>query len=143
MNRCTECGAEYGDEGETCGSRFDQLLALDHSRQEPWGSRHGLAFAAFALQHPTRFSREVEQGARELLSRVYDRGEAMTFVVNEMRRRRDRGELVPLPREGDAPTRVARAQQYAVTIATLGDFDARSYPERLDAWCRSALRTSV
>ena len=53
--RCDECGARYTEPGDSCQARFDQLLALDHSRQEPWGSRHGLAFAAFALQHPRRF----------------------------------------------------------------------------------------
>jgi catechol 2,3-dioxygenase-like lactoylglutathione lyase family enzyme len=36
------------------------LLALDHSRQEPWGSRHGVAFAAFALQHPARYATSLD-----------------------------------------------------------------------------------
>src|ERR1051326_7998235 len=52
MVRCVECGAEYESDEDSCVARFDRLLALDHSRQEPWGSRHGQAFAAFALQHP-------------------------------------------------------------------------------------------
>jgi hypothetical protein len=47
---CPECGATYSEEGDSCAARFDQLLALDHSRREPWGSRHGQAYAAFALQ---------------------------------------------------------------------------------------------
>ena len=52
---CNECGARYGNSTDSCVVRFDQLLALDHSRREPWGSRHGLAFAVFALQHPQRY----------------------------------------------------------------------------------------
>jgi hypothetical protein len=51
-SQCPECGAMYSEERDSCAARFEELLALDHSRREPWGSRHGQAFAAFALQHP-------------------------------------------------------------------------------------------
>ena len=54
----------------TAPTRFELLLALDHSRAEPWGSRHGQAFAAFALQHPVRHAASLDV-AWELLYRVY------------------------------------------------------------------------
>ena len=68
--RCEECGAEYPEPADSCQARFDQLLALDHSRQEPWGSRHGLAFAAFALQHPRRFPAASVAQSRARVERV-------------------------------------------------------------------------
>jgi hypothetical protein len=52
MGACAQCGATFADATQNCEERFDTLLALDHSRVQPWGSRHGLAFSTFALQHP-------------------------------------------------------------------------------------------
>ncbi|MEC3978788.1 DUF5946 family protein [Amycolatopsis sp. H20-H5] len=37
----------------TCETVFHQLLALDHSRQEPWGPLHGVAVGTYFLQHPS------------------------------------------------------------------------------------------
>src|SRR5712664_2891954 len=47
---CPQCGAVYPPPPTSCADQFAVLLALDHSRREPWGSRHGLAFAAYSLQ---------------------------------------------------------------------------------------------
>jgi hypothetical protein len=58
-NSCEQCGAFLGEPAVTCEERFANLLALDHSRQEPWGSRHGLAFSAYTLQHPAGQSPDV------------------------------------------------------------------------------------
>lgn len=55
LTRCADCGAAWRDGEDSCAARFDRLLALDHSRREPWGSRHGIAFAVYALQHLTQF----------------------------------------------------------------------------------------
>ena len=63
MGSCEDCGASYAAPDVDCSMRFDELLALDHSRREPWGSRHGLAFCAFALQHPRTYDRDVLQRA--------------------------------------------------------------------------------
>ena len=49
---CPQCGALFADATASCEEQFDKLLALDHSRVQPWGSRHGLAFSTFAMQHP-------------------------------------------------------------------------------------------
>jgi len=84
---CEDCGARYRDAADSCQGRFDQLLALDHSRQEPWGSRHGLAFAAFVLQHPRRYSAASVARARELIHRVVVNHEPLAQVVAEFRAR--------------------------------------------------------
>lgn len=130
--RCDECGAVYTEANDSCQARFDQLLALDHSHQEPWGSRHGLAFAAFALQHPRRFSSASVARSHELVTRVCQANEPLARVVAEFRARP----------QADQPT-ISRAESssFAVTIADLGAFDTASYPDALMRWARAALGT--
>ena len=128
---CVQCGAEYENENDSCSARFDRLLALDHSRQEPWGSRHGQAFAAFALQHPATYPSSLDH-AWQALYRIYVSGDQPAYVFAALRERR--------PFETDSPRRpTQRAGMPSVTIAYLADFDADTYPERLDAWCRASL----
>ena len=129
---CDECGARYADATDSCAHRFDLLLAFDHSREEPWGSRHGLAFAVFALQHPRRFPAATGSRALELLRRVVERGEDLDTVVREMRGR------IPTAAGMGSPERRSRSS-YPVTIADLGDFAAADYAARLDEWCRATL----
>jgi len=132
---CRECGAVYDLDSESCASRFDALLALDHSRAEPWGSRHSLAFAAFALQHPRRFPREVVERAWILLLKVYREGEdhkRVTQALRQFGKQNPNWGLPPLP--AGEPDR-----GYGVTIASLGSFAPETYSQKLDAWCRAAL----
>jgi hypothetical protein len=132
---CSECGAHYSSSTDTCVARFDQLLALDHSRREPWGSRHGQAFAAFALQHPLLFVDSVD-AAWAALYRIYCLDTPPTRVFADLRGLHDRTAF-----DGVVPRRplVGRALP-TVTIADLGDFSAATYPSQLDAWCRATLR---
>lgn len=134
MARCPECGASYTAEGDSCAARFEQLLALDHSRQEPWGSRHGQAFAAFALQHPEGFADSLDH-AWAALHRIYVAGARASQVFEQLRsRRRDALAAWGVPARPDAPVATP-----TVTIADLDDFDAGSYAEQLDEWCRASL----
>lgn len=128
--RCDECGARYTEPDDSCQARFDLLLALDHSRQEPWGSRHGLAFAAFALQHPRRFPAASVAQARELVQRVVIGGEPLAHVTAEFRTR---------PRSDASAPAATAAAGFAVTIADLGTFAAATYPADLQRWARAAL----
>jgi hypothetical protein len=128
--RCGECGAEYTEREDSCQARFDLLLALDHSHQEPWGSRHALAFAAFALQHPRRFPPASIARARELVTRVCLGGESLAHVVAEFRTR---------PQSDTRERATAPDARFAVTIADLGAFDAATYPDGLLSWARAAL----
>ncbi len=135
MKSCPECGASYAAEDDDCSRRFEKLLALDHSRTEPWGSRHGLAFSAFALQHPDRFPGDVPERAWILLYSVYVQGSDYMRVTAALRRlgRRNPDWSVPsLPAGRPVPP-------FAVTIADLGSFEAESYPRQLDEWCKAAL----
>lgn len=115
-------------------ARFEQLLALDHSRREPWGSRHGQAFAAFALQHPLRYAASLDR-AWQALARIYLLGETPAHVFASLREGDGAmtGSSIVPPR----PTTPVRTP--AVTIGDLGDFAAEEYPTALDAWCRATL----
>jgi len=134
--RCAECGATWRDPEDACAARFDRLLALDHARREPWGSRHGLAFAVYALQHPSRFPATSRVAAVDLLAGVYRRGEDPAWAVRRLRtamagRKPASGTpdaSVPHPRDG-----------FPVTIASLGTCEAETYATALDAWCRATL----
>lgn len=135
MSACSDCGAVYASAEENCATRFDTLLALDHSRVDPWGSRHALAFSAFALQHPDRFGRHVLERAWLLLLSVYEKGVSADKVTEALRRAgkgRPDWALPPLPPGKPVPP-------FAVTIADLGSFAAEGYPGQLDDWCRAAL----
>ena len=134
-SRCPECGATYSDEADSCAARFDQLLALDHSRREPWGSRHGEAFAAFALQHPVTHKISLDR-AWAALWRIYVAGESPARVFGALVAHHGK---VPLA-DKKIPTRPAtRATMPSVTISDLTDFAAETYPARQDAWCRATL----
>jgi hypothetical protein len=130
MPTCKECGAHYADDEDSCASRFDELLALDHSRQEPWGSRHGQAFAAYALQHPAIHARSLDSAWAELY-RIYVLGEYPAAVIASMRAGRPATGVPPRPPHRIAPPKI--------TIADLGDFGSETYSVRVDDWCKAAL----
>lgn len=121
----------------TCSDRFAELLALDHSRTEPWGSRHGLAFSAYVLQHTREYAVDVSAGAWRMLYRVVVHGADRSHVAAEMRALRGGSpayaHVPPFPGGRPAPA------AFAMTIADLGTFDAAAYPALLDGWCRATL----
>ena len=132
---CAECRATFLDTGDSCASRFAVLLGLDHSRQEPWGSRHGQAFAAFALQHPTVYPQSLDHAWASLFQ-IYVAQADPSYVFATLRAAAERG----VPRAWAVPPRPAqRVSAPAVTIADLADFAADAYPLHLDTWCRASL----
>jgi len=132
--RCPECGAAYIEPGDSCAARFDTLLALDHSRREPWGSRHGMAFAAYALQHPALHARSLNNAFAALV-RIYVDREPRAEVFARLRSSRG-----ALPAGWKVPTRPAGpVRAPSTTIADLGEFGAETYTTKLDDWCRAAL----
>jgi len=133
IRSCPECGAHYSSETDTCETRFHALLALDHSRQEPWGSRHGQAFAAYALQHPSAFPASLD-AAWSALYRIYCFGELAADVFASVREGRAMNANSRVPVRRSQPVAQPR-----VTIIDLGDFAASTYASRLDAWCRATL----
>ena len=107
---CDECGAPTNE--VTCAELFDRLLALDHSRRQPWGSLHGEAVACYFAQHTNapRAPRDVAP----LMARLE------AFVADEERR------------ECTQTTTIH-------DVAVDGSFPAAGYQERLEQWARSIL----
>ena len=132
--RCPECGASYEADDDSCAARFEQLLALDHSQREPWGSRHGQAFAAFALQHPERFAGSLDH-AWAALHRIYVFGDRPSYVFDQLRSKRPQ----VLTRWNVPPRPAHPVMPPSVTIGDLGDFEAAAYAEQLDEWSRASL----
>lgn len=131
---CPQCGGVPRGEGDSCEARFERLLALDHSRIEPWGSRHGLAFAAYVLQHPDGYHGHVVARSWQLLHAVFHEGHDPAKVTAALRR--SEGTAPPWL---DAPPPSRPAPPFAVTIQDLGDFDAEHYAIGLERWCRATL----
>lgn len=131
---CADCGARYDGAEDSCQLRFDALLALDHSHTEPWGSRHAIAFATYALQHPTAHTDATRSFSRELLRRVFQRHEPLAQVVADFRAR-DISPRSSIP-TADIPP---HGGPFTVTISDLGDFEASGYPEALERWALATL----
>ena len=132
---CPECGALYPDPAHSCAERFQTLLALDHSRQEPWGSRHGIVFSCYSLQHPAEQPREVLERCWLILHRMVVAGDEPARLIAGLRRH---GGTVPTDWEVPALPPVPPAGgPYDVTIVDLGAFEASGYAERVEDWARA------
>ncbi|WP_432535616.1 DUF5946 family protein [Kineococcus arenarius] len=150
MSTCEDCGAHL--DTRTCVELFLDLLALDHSRQPPWGPLHGVVTSAFFLQHPSDPRATPAQQAFGLsLIHDYLRGgqAAVTAAAEGARaannhRATDRTRV---RRTGGRPTETTGAQPAAqpsepVTTTTIhdvavdGTFPAAGYEERVRRWAR-------
>jgi Family of unknown function (DUF5946) len=134
---CAQCGALFTDSAASCAERFDVLLALDHSRLQPWGSRHGLAFSTFALQHPEGRTPAQLAACWTMLYRVWIKGDNRAKLAAAMRARQDMS-----PEEWGVPSLPpvpAAGTRYAVTIADLGEFNEETYAAKLEEWGRATL----
>jgi hypothetical protein len=67
----------------TCSDLFLRLLALDHSRRQPWGAYHGVSVAAYLLQHPSLSATSVLRGQWKLATVFVDRGIAAVHALTE------------------------------------------------------------
>ncbi|GAB3723883.1 DUF5946 family protein [Nocardiopsis oceani] len=138
MDTCSECGAHSAT---PCAELFHRLLALDHSRQEPWGPLHGAAVACYLLQHPSLLPQGGHVVPLELLRTHVEDGAAAARRLTERSRRanshRVRG------RERSAPDSLPEAPAgFTFTIAGAsedGGFPAEGHPERVRAWAESTL----
>lgn len=131
---CPECGAIYPGQTPSCTERFQALLALDHSRQGPWGSRHGIVFSCYHLQHPLQQPPEVLQRAWLVLHRLVAERDDPAHIFAGLRRSPH-----ATPADWNAPPLppVPEGGSYGVTIADLGDFMSPDFPALVDAWARA------
>jgi hypothetical protein len=141
MRRCPECGSPVSP--WSCDDLFQELLALDHSRQAPWGPLHGVAVACFFLQHSSRLPGAARPVYWALLHAYLHGGLAaaalMTDRVRQLNSHRRGGRA---PQAGDYPGAppfpgTAPPRNYGTTIADValdGAFPAAGYEERVRSW---------
>ncbi|MFD7450504.1 DUF5946 family protein [Kitasatospora sp. NPDC059827] len=138
MEICGECGARG------CPELFHRLLALDHSRAEPWGPLHAVSVSCFLLQHPGRLPGDGGAGARGMLRAYLDGGlPAVERLVGRARRANSHRVTGGAAPGGAAhPAQEAPRGGFAVTIeqvAVDGAFPAEGFAERVGVWASVTL----
>lgn len=136
MSRCADCGAER------CDELFETLLALDHSRQEPWGPLHGVVAPCYFLQHSAR-SADSSWSVYWSMLRAYLAGgtaalDAMTNQLRALNSHR-KGGLGP-ESVADVPVKSPPLHGFVVTIAEVavdGTFPAEGYEDRVREWAEA------
>ncbi|NYV73929.1 DUF5946 family protein [Streptomyces sp. UH6] len=144
MEPCAECGAPMNP--RSCDELFHALLALDHSRQAPWGPLHGVSVACFLLQHPSRLPSDDGAMAWALLRAYLDGGlDEVDQLVGQARRGNSHRVQSPpsrVARDAALPHRSAPRSGYSVTIedvAVDGTFPAAEFTERVEAWATATV----
>lgn len=139
--RCPECSGTWAL--GTCSDLFLRLLALDHSRRQPWGAYHGVSVATYLLQHPSLSAPALLPGQWSLLNVFVDDGIAavQAFAAARVARNRGRspqpGEPPPVGVDFDRPP-VA----FPVTISDVsadGSFPAAGFEGRAASWARATV----
>jgi uncharacterized protein DUF5946 len=132
MESCAECGAP------SCTELFHALLALDHSRQPPWGPLHSVSVACYQLQHSSQLPADRGAAAWTLLRAYLDGGlDEVTQLVGQARRANSHRVRGPLVRPGTPPPRETPRTPFAVTIedvAVNGTFPAQDFAARVRSW---------
>ncbi|UKY54829.1 DUF5946 family protein [Streptomyces inhibens] len=144
MEPCAECGAPM--DPRSCDELFHTLLALDHSRQAPWGPLHGVAVSCFLLQHPSRLPADDGAMAWALLCAYLEGGlDEANQLVGQARRgnsHRVKGGPSRVVRNAPLTHRDAPRSGFSVTIedvAVDGTFPSAEFTERVKAWAAATV----
>ncbi len=145
MSKCMECGAPTL---RSCDDLFQELLALDHSRQAPWGPLHGIAVACFFLQHSARLPGTAGAVYWAMLH-AYLRGGllAVAPMADRVRHLNSHQRHGRAPEASDFPGAppfpdVMPPCNFATTIADValdGSFSADGYEERIRSWAEDTV----
>lgn len=137
--RCPECGADT--ELRSCEELFHALLALDQSREPPWGEFHAVAVACYFLQHPSTVRPSHLAVQRGIVAAFRADGLAGVHALTATARARNSHRTPgadPFPDLDRTPLETAAAPGAAgVTIrdvAVDGTFPALGHAERMAAW---------
>ncbi|MEU1665303.1 DUF5946 family protein [Streptomyces sparsogenes] len=144
MESCAECGAPL--DTRSCDELFRTLLALDHSRQAPWGPLHGVSVPCFLLQHPSRLPADGGAMAWALVHAYLEGGldEVNRLVGRACRGNSHRAKGMPGHDVRDvAPPRLdAPRARFSVTIqdvAVDGSFPSSEFTDRVKAWAAATV----
>ncbi|NUP49039.1 MAG: hypothetical protein HOW97_17290 [Catenulispora sp.] len=139
MNPCPECGAASG----ACDELFSALLALDHSRTEPWGPLHGVSVSCYFLQHPGRSAASHRAREWELVHAYLDGGLAAVAWTARRARSENSHRGPGLTTPAMPAVRAVPPTVFAVTIeevAVDGTFPAGGFADRVTAWAAATVR---
>ncbi len=144
MEPCPECGAPM--DPRSCDELFHALLALDHSRQAPWGPLHGVSVSCFLLQHPSRLPTDDGAMAWALLRAYLEGGLDEANRLGGHARRgnshRVQGEPARVVRDAALPHRDAPRSRFSVTIqdvAVDGTFPSSEFTQRVKSWAAATV----
>ncbi|ODU02094.1 MAG: hypothetical protein ABS81_18695 [Pseudonocardia sp. SCN 72-86] len=118
---------------------YERLLALDHSREAPWGPLHAVVVAAYTLQHDDSPVDGNDPRLALLRAFVDDGVPALSRVTSARRHANSHRSSGPRAVQGRP---LARPAGYALTIADVavdGDFPAEGHEERMRAWAAAVL----
>ena len=131
---CPECGAPALP--RSCAELFHDVLALDHSRQPPWGPLHGVTVACYLLQHRSRLPEAHRARPWSVLRAYLDGGlDEVSALTEDLRRANRTGALARVP-AAPGPAGAPPAG-FAVTIHDVagdGTFPAAGFADRVRAW---------
>ncbi|MDE3725144.1 DUF5946 family protein [Nocardiopsis sp. N85] len=139
MDTCARCGAVSGT---PCEELFQRLLALDHSRQEPWGPLHGVAVACYRLQHPASLAEGTHAFPLELLRTHVEDGAEASRKLTERARRANSHRVRRREHGAPAAPRTNVPSGFTFTVAEVavdGGFPAEGHTERVRAWAEATL----
>ncbi len=137
---CPECGADW-TEGKTCTEAFHQMLFWE-AEDPSLGAVHHLTVLCYHLQHPSLYSSETLNGAKQLLVDFMERGISPKTV-----RQRDRTKLDSSNRSWKIKGTSASHGAYLYPICWIMTASAviaggmENYCENVEAWAQSILRS--
>ncbi|MCL4875478.1 MAG: hypothetical protein KJ064_02415 [Anaerolineae bacterium] len=130
---CPECGAAGG----TCQDYFHQLLFWE-AEYPAFGEVHHLMVLCYHLQHPSLYSPEGLDAARQLLTAFLERGMTPDEVRRKYRSQVDSGQRTwKIKGNPDSHGAYVQPIQWTMTAADVVAGGAASYCENVRAWARS------
>ncbi|GAA4424086.1 hypothetical protein GCM10023169_20470 [Georgenia halophila] len=146
MNRttCAECGGS-NDLG-ICEDHFMTLLALDHSRVQPFGRFHGVNVACYFAQHPSRCKASALPAQRAIVAAFVNQGiEAVHAMQNAAVRRNSHSSRAAPSAVNDHCEGKVLLPPFAVAIENVsvdGTFPAGGYEDRMIEWAEATVEVS-
>jgi Family of unknown function (DUF5946) len=126
----------------TCPDLFLGLLALDHSRRQPWGAYHGVSVATYLLQHPSLSAPAMLPAQWSMVNVFAQDGIAAVQAFAAARVARNRGGS---RQTGEPAADVDLGHPpgaFAVTIADVsvdGSFPAAGFQARVALWVQATI----
>ncbi len=122
------------------------LLALDHSRVQPFGRFHGINVACYFAQHPSRGNASALPAQRAIVAAFVNQGIEAVHARQDAAVRRNSHARRAAPGAADLHCEAeALLPPFAVAIEDVsvdGTFPAEGYEDRMVEWAKAIVETS-